>query len=39
LQAAIAHFYSNSTYAKRLPMDVTEREARQIFAAPTTGAR
>jgi hypothetical protein len=39
LQEAIAHFYPDSTYASGLSTELRERASRQIFAAPTAGAR
>jgi hypothetical protein len=39
LQEAIAHFYSDSTYARGSPTEVRERALRQIFAAPMAGSQ
>jgi hypothetical protein len=39
LQAAIAHFYPESTYAHSLDPEVRERAARQVFVPPKVGAQ
>ena len=38
LQAAIAHFYPESTYARALDVDVRERAARRVLLPPTRAA-
>jgi hypothetical protein len=38
LQEAIAHFYSNSTYAASFDAEVRERAAQRLFRPPKIGA-
>lgn len=39
LQEAIAHFYPDSTYAKRLDEDLRERASQRLFLPPRVGAQ
>src|SRR5215475_7574883 len=39
LQAAVAHFYPESTYARSLGEDFIERAKTLVFRPPTAGAR